>query len=585
MGGPMRQTFHIGKTYKEDPKDTQTVAHKLLLRAGYIQQIAAGVYVFMPLLLRTLRKLSQIIRSEMNAGGFVELLLPTLQPKSLWIESGRWNDDNEIGRSIFVVRDHRGGSFCLAQAHEEVITDIIRKEVHSYKHLPKKVYQIQTTFSDDTRPRSGLIHARESMVTDAYSYHANEADLDACYQAVLDAYHRICTCVDLDFRCVEGDNSANGGISRHEFIVLTETGEDTIVYCDTCNYAANQKIAESSLAVFPQDTKEKAREAVYGPGLIGVEPLAEFLNLPVWKTTKTLLFQADSKVVAVMVRGDCDVNALKVKKFLKCNELSLASPEVITELTGAKVGYAGPIDLPPEIDVIADHFTKERVNFECGANKTDYHYINVNFERDLPLPVFGDFKLAKQDHFCPRCKNGTLKEAQGIDVGHVMKLGAEYSKKMNATYQAADGKYLPMLMGSHQFSISRLAAAVVEQHNDPSGIIWPARIAPFQVHLIGLNLETDDVRTEAERIYSTLRQENIEVLFDDRNVRAGEKFGDADLFGIPIRLTISKRTCKAQGIELKLRNNPDSQHVSYDDALKKIHTFYKIPVGSGASMY
>jgi prolyl-tRNA synthetase len=569
----MRQSNHLGKTLREDPKDAQTVAHKLMLRAGFIKQIAAGVYAHMPLLLRTLNKIFQIIREEMNANGYEELLLPALQPKNLWLDSGRWDDDDEIGGSIFVIRDRKGSTFCLAPAHEEVINEIIRKEVSSYKHLPKKLYQIQTKFRDEPRPRLGLLRAREYIMKDAFSFDADQASLDGSYQAMHDAYHIVCRRIGLEYHCVEAHSGPSANNRRHEFVALADIEEDTIVYCNSCEYAANQEVGQARLEVFPQDSEEKTREAIYGPGLIGVEPLAEFLNLPVWKTTKTLLFQADEKVVAVMVRGDCDVNEFKVKDFLKCSDLTLALPEVIKALTGAEVGYAGPIGLPPEVIVLADHYTRDRINFECGANRTDYHYINVNFGRDFPLPNFGDFMQAKQDHLCPRCNQGKLNEARGIKVADIVKWGTQYSEKSNCVYLDRAGKSQPLLMGGYSINISRLAAAVVEQNLDESGIIWPPNIAPFQIHLIGLNLETEEVRLEAENLYKQLLDEEIDVLFDDRDVRAGEKFGDADLFGIPLRLTVSKRTCKEQKLELKFRNKNQSKLLPYGEALKIIKDF------------
>ena len=567
----MRQSKHIGKTLKEDPKDAQTVAHKLMLRAGYIKQVSAGVYTYMPFLLRTLNKISQIIREEMDANECEEILMPALQPKDLWVESDRWESYTDSDGIMFSFKDRRGTVVCLGPTHEEVITDIVRREVSSYKHLPKKLYQIQTKFRDEVRPRFGLMRAREFIMNDAYSFDIDEAGLDASYQVMHDAYHNICKGIGLAYRCVESDPGPVGGSYCHSFMVLADTGEDTIVYCDTCEYAASQERGESCLEVYPQDKEEKPMEAVYGKGLIGVEPLAEFLDIPVWKTTKTLLFQADDKVVAVMVRGDCDVNEIKVKNFLKCNELTLASPEVIKELTGAEVGYAGPVGLPPaEVTVIADHYTHNRVNFECGANKTDYHNINVNFGRDLPLPAFGDFKLAKQGNLCPRCDKGKLEEACGIEVGYITKLGTKYSEKMSCTYLDKEGKSQPVVMGSYCMSVSRMAAAVIEQNHDDSGIIWPIRIAPYQVHLIALNLENEEARNEAEKIYLQLSEEEVDVLFDDRDLRAGEKFSDADLIGIPIRLTMSKRTFKEQKLELKFRNKSKSELLTYDEALKTI---------------
>ena len=569
----MRQSKHTGKTLKEDPKDAQTIAHRLMLRGGYIKQVSAGVYTYLPFLLRTLNKISHIIREEMNAAECEELLMPALQPKELWVESDRWEGYTGSDGIMFSFKDRRGGMVCLGPTHEEVITDIVRKEVSSYKHLPKRLYQIQTKFRDEIRPRFGLLRPRESVIHDAYSFDLDEAGLEASYGVMHDAYHNICKRIGLAYRCVEADPRAIGGIDCHDFMVLADTGEDTIVYCDTCEYAATQEVGESRLEVYPQDKEEKPMEAVYGKGLIGVGPLAEFLNIPVWKTTKTLLFQADDKVAAVMVRGDCDVNEIKVKRFLQCDELTLASPEVIKELTGAEVGYAGPVGLPPEVTVIADHYTRNRINFECGANKTDYHNINVNFGRDLPFPNFGDFKLARQGNSCPRCDTGKLGEARGIEVGYIAKLGTKYSERMNCTCLDKEGKPHPIVMGCYCLGVSRIAAAVIEQNHDDSGIIWPVHIAPFQVHLIALNLESEEVINEAEKLYQQLLEEKIDALFDDRDLRAGEKFSDADLLGMPIRLTISKRTCKEQKLELKFRNKSKSELLTYEEALKTIKNF------------
>jgi prolyl-tRNA synthetase len=315
-------------------------------------------------------------------------------------------------------------------------------------------------------------------------------------------------------------------------------------------------------------------EAVYGPGLIGVGPLAEFIGIPVWKTTKTLLFQADDRVVAVMVRGDCDVNEDKVKAFLKCRELTLAAPRVVSELTGAEVGYAGGVGLPAGVAVLADHYTRDRINFECGANRTDYHNINVNWERDLPLPIFGDFKTAREGERCPRCEPGRIREMRGIEVGGLSELGTSPAEAAGLTFQDRSGKPQPIQMGSYWLNLSRLAAAVAEQHHDDAGIRWPARVTPFHVHLIGLNLEDDNVRAEAEAIYRRLQGEHLDVLYDDRDARAGEKFSDSDLFGIPVRLTISKRTFKEGQIELKLRSASQAERVTVEDALKTIKGLY-----------
>jgi prolyl-tRNA synthetase len=505
----------------------------------------------------------------MTAAGAEELLMPALQPKELWEESGRWERYTAVDGIMFAFKDRRGATACLGPTHEEVITDILRREIKSYKDLPKCAFQIQTKFRDEIRPRFGLMRAREFIMKDAYSFDADEAGLDVSYEAMRRAYTRICERMGFQFRAVEADSGAIGGSGSQEFMVLADTGEDTILYCDQCQYAANQEQANSRLEEFAQDTELRPMEAVFGEGLIGVEPLAKFLNIPVWKTTKTLLYQADDQLVAVMVRGDCDVNEVKVVNFLGCKALRLTSPEKIKELTGAEVGYAGPIGLPASVRLIADRYVNGRVNFECGANQTNYHNINVNFGRDLPAPEFGDFKLSKGGDGCPRC-GGTLQAARGIEVGHIFKLGTKYSEAMGCRYLDAEGKQRPVVMGCYGIGVSRMAAAAIEQSHDDKGIIWPPQIAPFHVHLIGLNLEDATVSQHADQLYQRLQQAGVEVLFDDRPARAGEKFSDADLIGLPVRLTLSKRTIEQGKIEFKLRREPKAEVLTFDEARSRI---------------
>jgi len=565
----MRQSRLIGKTLREVPRDAQTAAHSLMLRAGYIQQLSAGVYVYLPLLHRTLAKLAQIVREEMEGAGAVELLMPALQPRELWEESKRWERYTAIDGIMFAFKDRRGAVTCLGPTHEEIITDVLRREIKSYKDLPKRAFQIQTKFRDEIRPRFGLMRAREFMMKDAYSFDADQTGFEAAYEAMRQAYHRICKRIGFRYRAVEADSGAIGGSRSQEFMVLADTGEDTILFCDQCDYAANQERAESRLQEFPQDPQLKPMEAVFGEGLIGVEPLAEFLNIPVWKTTKTLIYEADEKVVAVVVRGDCDVNELKVTNFLGCKRLRLASAATIKELTGAEVGYAGPLGLPDSVRIIADHAVGNRVNFECGANKTNYHNINANFGRDLPLPEFGDFKLANAGEGCPRC-GGTLQAVRGIEVGHIFELGTKYSKAMNCRFLDAEGKSQPVIMGCYGIGITRVAAAWVEQNHDGKGIIWSPQIAPFEAHLIGLNLEEPLVAAEAERIYEELQAVGTEVLFDDRPARTGEKFSDADLIGIPARVTISKRALEQHKLEFKWRRESQAQLLPLEEVLARI---------------
>ena len=565
----MKQSRLLGKTLREAPKDAQTAAHALMLRAGYIQQLSAGVYIYLPLLHRTLAKLSQIVREEMVAAGSVELLMPALQPRELWEESGRWERYTAVDGIMFAFKDRRGATACLGPTHEEIITDILRREIQSYKDLPRSAFQIQTKFRDEIRPRFGLMRAREFIMKDAYTFDADDAGLESSYEAMRKAYHRICERIGFRYRAVEADPGAIGGSGSQEFMVLADTGEDTILFCDKCDYAANQERAQSRLQEFPQETEQKPMEAVRGENLIGVEPLAKFLNIPVWKTTKTLLYQADDKIVAVMVRGDCDVNEVKVANFLGCKVLKLAAVQTIKELTGAEVGYAGPIGLPATVGIIADHYVNNRVNFECGANQTHYHNINVNFGRDLPLPEFGDFKLAKGGEQCPRC-DGRLQAARGIEIGHIFKLGTKYSEAMSCRYLDATGQTKPVIMGCYGIGVTRMAAAWIEQNHDDKGIIWSPQIAPFDIHLIGLNLEDATVSSQAEEIYEKLTSAGFTVLFDDRPARAGEKFSDADLIGIPARLTISKRTLEQGKVEFKLRSQPKAEIITLEEAQQRV---------------
>jgi prolyl-tRNA synthetase len=566
----------VGKTLREAPKDAQTVAHAFLLRGGYMQQLAAGIYSYLPLLWRTLNKLAQIVREEMVRAGAEELLMPALHPRELWEESGRWDRYTAVDGIMFAFKDRRGSTVCLGPTHEEVVTDILRREIKSYKDLPRCVFQIQTKFRDEIRPRFGLMRAREFIMKDAYSFDVDAAGLEASYEAMRLAYHRICERIGFRYRAVEADPGAIGGSGSQEFMVLADTGEDTILFCNQCDYAANQEQAGSRLQEFPQDAAPQPRQTVFGENLIQVEPLARFLGLPVWKTTKTLLFEADGKVVAVMVRGDCEVNETKLRNLLGCRSLQLASAASIKQLTGAEPGYAGPLELPPAVRRLADRYVAGRVNFECGANRTHHHHINVNFGRDLPLPELADLKLAKPGDGCPHCR-GTLQAARGIEVGHIFKLGTKYSEAMGCHYLDAAGQAQPVVMGCYGIGVTRMAAAWIEQNHDDKGIIWSPQIAPYHVHLIGLNLEDPAVKAKAEEAYHDLLQAGLEVFYDDRPLRAGEKFSDADLIGLPIRLTISKRTVEQGKIEFKLRREAQAELLSRDEAVQRI-------LGHGESM-
>lgn len=574
----MKLSKHLGRTIKEVPANAQTASHKLMLRAGYIKQLSAGVYTYMPLLLRTINKISKIVREELDKAGAQELLMPALQPAELWKESKRWERYTDIDGIMFAFKDRRQTECCLGPTHEEVITDVVRNEVSSYKDLPKNLYQIQTKFRDEIRPRFGLMRAREFIMKDAYSFDVDQAGLDLSYQSMHVAYTNIFTRLGAEFKCVEADAGAIGGSGgSQEFMVLAESGEDVVIYCDNCDYAANRERAESRLTEYEQDLEPKPMERVLGKGIIGVEELSKFLQIPVWKTTKTLLFRADQQLVAVMVRGDCEVNEIKVCNYLGCQELKLIDPEKIEELTGASVGYAGPIGLSDRFKIIADSYVNNRINFECGANATDYHNINVNFERDLESPEFGDFKMAKAGDHCCRCKSGVLQERRGIEVGHIFKLGTKYAKELGCTYLNQSGESKPVEMGCYGIGVSRVAAAIIEQNHDQYGIIWPIQVAPYHVHLVGLNLENENLRPQVDQIYQTLLSAGLEVLYDDRLIRAGEKFNDADLIGIPVRITVSEKTLSQNLVEFKLRkdNKTQSRLLKIDEAIDTIFDLQK----------
>jgi prolyl-tRNA synthetase len=571
----MKQSRHLGRTLRDVPKEAHTVAHKLMLRAGYIKQLSAGLYTYMPLMTRVLQKISNIVREEHNKRGCEELLMPALQPKELWVESGRWRRYTDLDGIMFAFKDRRESEVCLGPTHEEVITDILRKEVKSYKDLPKIPYQIQTKFRDEIRPRFGLMRAREFIMKDAYSFDRDAQGMSESYLTMREVYNAICQRLGVNYRCVKADSGAIGGDNSEEFMVLAETGEDDVVYCDSCDYGANSERASSRLEEFEQDSQAETMQEVLGEGLIGVEALSKFLKIPVWKTTKTIIFKADNQLVAVMVRGDCEVNSIKVQNYLKVETLELASAEDIKNATGAEVGYAGPIGLPKNIRIIADTYVANRVNFECGANKTNYHNINVNFGRDLPEPEFLELKLAKAGDYCPNCAKGKLAVTRGIEVGHIFQLGTKYSEAMQCTYLDEQDQPHPIFMGCYGIGVSRFAAAVIEQNHDDKGMIWPKNISPYQVHLIGLNLEKPEVKALVDLLYQDLLDSNIEVLYDDRELRAGEKFSDADLMGISIRLTVSARTLENNQAELKFRTAPNHELVEIKDLAEIVSEFYQ----------
>lgn len=567
----MLQSTLFGKTSKEPPKDAIALSHKLLTQAGFIAQIAAGIYSFLPLGWRVLKKIDHIIRDEFEKRGVQDLLMPIVHPASLWDETGRTTTMKDI---IARFESKRGQDLLIAPTHEETVSDLGRRFINSYKDLPVIVNQNQLKFRDETRVQGGILRTREFIMQDAYSFDKDKEGMKKSYQLMKEAYIAIFERIGAKVIPVAADSGAMGGSGSEEFMVLAEVGEDKIVICDKCDYRANLEKADSLIEQLEQDKTMKPMERVHGKGVIGVEDLAKHLGVKPAQTTKTLLFQTEKGVVAALIRGDYDINEAKLKNQLGVLELTLASPETIKNLTGAEVGYAGPVNLPESVTVIADLSTEHRVNFECGGNETDYHLLNVNFERDFPMPRFADIRSVKSGDKCKSCKKGTLTMEHGIEVGHIFQLGTKYSESMGITFPDEQGNKHLVEMGCYGIGMTRVIAATVEQLHDEAGLTWPKNIAPFHVHLLGINLDKDEkLNKKAQELYKDLIAKGIEVLFDEREISAGKKFADADLIGIPLRLTISSRSLEAGGIEWKERTSKDSKIVAEKDLIKAIQKF------------
>jgi len=544
----MRFSNLFGKTLKEIPSEADTLSHQLLIRTGMIQQVAAGVYSYLPLGWRVLRKIEQIIREEMDKAGGQELMLPTLQPFELWEESGRYPS---FGKTLLTVTDRREHKLVLGPTHEEIITDLVRRYVQSYRDLPLLLYQIQNKFRDEPRPRGGLLRVREFIMKDLYSFHTDDADLDRSYQEMIQAYKNVYSRCGLPTVVVEADSGAIGGKESHEFMLITETGEDEIIYCPNCDYAANIEKAQS---IKPkQATKAPLpMEEISTPNIKTIEEVANFVGVPTSHTLKAVFYSADAEIVFVVIRGDLEVNETKLKNLLKCSELDLAT-ETEVKTAGLVAGSASPIGIKG-IKIIADDSITLGANFIAGANKADTHLKNVNYPRDFKIDLIADIATARSGDDCPKC-NGKLLSSHGIEVGHVFKLGTFYSERLGAFFLNRNGTSQTIIMGTYGIGLGRLLAAAVEQNHDDKGIIWPVAIAPYHIYLCPLRLENSDVAETARELYQDLTNENMEVLFDDRDESPGIKFNDADLLGIPLRLTISPRTLESQGVEIKWRKD------------------------------
>ncbi|HEX2055693.1 MAG TPA: proline--tRNA ligase [Nitrospiraceae bacterium] len=561
----MRTSQLLIPTLREDPGEAEIVSHRLMLRAGMIRKVAAGVYTYLPLGLRVIRKIEQIVREEMNRAGAQELLMPIASPAELWRETKRWD---YYGKELFRLKDRHEREFCLGPTHEEVITDLFRREVRSYRQLPLNFYQIQTKFRDEIRPRFGLMRGREFIMKDAYSFDVDQAGARLSYQKMYDAYNRIFSRCGLTFRPVEADTGLIGGSSSHEFMVLADTGEETVVYSDTGDYAANVERAEVARPTETDQSPLRPLTRVATPNRRTVEDVTAFLKIAPRQLVKTLLYTTGGgEDVAVLVRGDHEVNEIKVKRLLGVTELDLAGPEKVQALTGAPVGFAGPVGLKG-VKILADQAVRHMRNFVIGANQADTHLVDANVDRDFSIDMVGDLRNAQAGDVSPH-GGGTLKVAKGIEVGHVFMLGTKYSEAMSAMFLDAEGKERPAVMGCYGIGIGRTAAATIEQNHDAKGIIWPIPIAPFHVHLLPVS-QSQQVVDLAGTLYRSLTEAGIEVLWDDRDERAGVKFNDADLIGAPLHLVLGDKGLAQGQVELKTRKTGQTARVAPDQVIAVI---------------
>jgi len=563
----MRYTQFLIPTLREVPADAEVASHQLMLRAGLIRKLAAGIYSTLPLGERVMQKTAQIVREEMNRAGALELTLPFVQPAELWHESGRWN---VYGKELMRLKDRNQREFCLGPTHEEVITDVVRGLVSSYKQLPINLYQIQIKFRDEIRPRFGVMRAREFIMKDAYSFDVDEAGAELSYKKMYDAYTNIFTRLGLRFRAVEADSGPIGGSFSHEFMVLADTGEDMIVTCTSCEYAANTEKAEIQVPDVSEPSEDQfgVLEQVSTPNVRTIEEVCAFLKADPADVIKTLVFDIGSEAVVALVRGDHEINEIKLKNYLNCNGLELADEVMIEKVTGAPRGFAGPAGLSG-VRIIADYGLKGRVNMITGGNEHDVHIVNVNIGRDFNVDAFADIRLAVEGDACPRCAQA-LTTTRGIEVGHVFKLGTKYSTAMQAEFLDVQGKSHPMVMGCYGIGVGRTVAAAIEQSHDKDGIIFPASIAPFVV-LIALVNPNDEKQNEvATNLYEALLGHDVEVLLDDRDERPGIKFKDADLIGIPMRVTVGRNAVKDGLVDIKWRKTGEQVQVTINEAAAKI---------------
>ena len=554
-------------TLKENPSDAEVESHKLMIRSGMIRKLSAGVYSYLPLGTKILNKVINIIRDEMDKSGAIELFLPALQPLTLIELSGRID---AFGDDLLRMKDRHKRDIALSPTHEEVITDLVKNEVSSYKQLPLILYQIQTKFRDEARPRFGVLRSKEFLMKDAYSFDIDTDSLNKSYQKMYDTYCRIFERCKLDYLAVEADSGAMGGDVSHEFMIPNENGEDVIVKCRNCDYSANMEKAESSPIESKDDITLEELKEVSTPEMTTIKEVSDFLGIEPDKMVKTLIYTHNSGNVAVLVRGDHDVNESKLAKVISGGEITLADEDAVVKLTNSPVGFAGPIGLKTQ--VIADQAVSMMMNCVVGGNKADTHIINANQGRDFNIDMVTDIRYVTEGDRCPKC-NDALDISHGIELGHVFKLGTRYSDSLGAKFLDSNGKEQPIIMGSYGIGVNRILAATIEKSHDSNGIIWPLPLAPYEVLVVPINIKDDVIMDTATKIYDDLCEEGVEVLLDDRDQRPGFKFKDADLIGVPIRITVGKRLKETGELEIKLRSKDEVFYSKPENIITEIKNF------------
>ncbi|MGG2085015.1 proline--tRNA ligase [Lysinibacillus pakistanensis] len=566
----MKQSKTFIPTLREVPADADVKSHKQLLRAGFIRQNTSGVYSYLPLAKRVLSKIENIIREEMEAINSIELLMPALQSAELWQESGRWE---KYGPELMRLKDRHDRDFALGPTHEEVITTLVRDEIKSYKKLPLTLYQIQTKFRDEKRPRFGLLRGREFIMKDAYSFHASRESLDETYDDMYRAYSNIFSRLGLNYRAVIADAGSIGGKGTHEFMVLSEIGEDTIAYSDTSDYAANIEMAEVVVDYQASDEALKDLEKVATPDQKTIEEVSAFLNIEASNVIKSLVFDVDGELVVVLARGDHEINDIKLKNALEAGSVELASEAAIQDLLSCGVGSIGPVKLPVDVKVVADNAIKSIRNGVAGANEDGFHLINVNPERDFAVNNYLDIRFIQEGDPSPDGQ-GIIKFAEGIEVGHIFKLGTTYSAKMNGTFLDEQGKAQPFIMGCYGIGVSRILAAVAEQFQDENGFVWPTQLAPYDIHVVPVNTKDETQVALADELYGLLKTYRYDVLLDDRAERAGVKFADADLIGLPVRVTVGKKATEGI-VEVKFRQTGETFEWKKEEVIDRLNEFFR----------